>query len=94
VHGYHLMREQERILDKAEIAADWYDRVYAPAVGAVERDHLAREYREAPEADLFLMLHQRRRDAFPSCGCPPLEETLATVVAESTKKRRIRLFRG
>jgi hypothetical protein len=82
VHGYHLMRKQGRVLEAAEIAADWYDNVYAPAVRAVDRDRLGKDYRDAPEADLFLWLHRRRRDAFPSCGCPPLEETFATVAAE------------
>ena len=32
-------------------------------------------------------------DAFPSCGCPPLEETLPTVVADAGKRRRLGLFR-
>ena len=38
VHGYHLMRDQGRVLGTAEIAADWYDSIYAPAIRAVERD--------------------------------------------------------
>jgi hypothetical protein len=90
VHGYHLMREQDRVLGKAEIAADWHDRVYSPVVTAVERDRLGKDYRDVPDADLFLMLHQRRREGFPSCGCPPLDETAATVAEEASAKRRIR----
>ena len=94
VHGYHLMRKQERILETAEIAADWYDTIYAPVIRAVERDRLGKDYRDAPDADVFLLLHRRRREGFPSCGCPPLEETLATVVAEGARtRRRTRLFR-
>jgi hypothetical protein len=88
VHGYHLMREQNRVLGPVEIAADWYDEVYAPAIGAIDRDRLGKDYRHAPDADLFLMLHRRRRDGFPSCGCPPLEQTFATVATEVTSKRR------
>src|SRR5918999_4495196 len=56
VHGYHLMREQERVLGDAEIAADWYDRIYEPLMGAVERDRLGKDLRDAPAADLFLLL--------------------------------------
>jgi hypothetical protein len=56
VHGYHLMRQQERVLGRAEIAADWYDGVYAPTIRAIERDRLGKDYRDAPDADLFLLL--------------------------------------
>jgi hypothetical protein len=93
VHGYHLMREQDRALAKAEIAADWYERIYSPVIRALDRERLGKEYRGAPDGDLFLLLHRRRRDAFPSCGCPPLEETLTGLGAEVTgKRRRIRTF--
>lgn len=65
VHGYHLMRERGRVLSNEEIAEDWYENVFAPAL--------------VPDADLFLQLHQRRRDAFPSAGCPLLAETAQTI---------------
>jgi hypothetical protein len=88
IHGYHLMRERERVLDGAEIAADWYERIYSPVIRGLEQERLASTYRDAAHADLFLLLHRRRRDAFPSCGCPPLEETVAQVVAGAGKRRR------
>jgi hypothetical protein len=90
VHGYHLMREHERVLGDAEIAADWYDRIYAPLMRAVDRDQLGKDFRDAPDADLFLLLHRRRREEFPSCGCPPLEETAAGAAADSARKSRWR----
>lgn len=93
VHGYHLMREQDRVLGDAEIAADWYDRIYSPVFEAIDRDRLGKDYRDAPDADLFLLLHRRRREGFPSCGCPPLEETVASVVSEPERRRRLRPFR-
>ena len=89
VHGYHLMLERKRVLERSEIAADWYDRVYAPVIAAVDRSRLGKEYRDAPDADLFLLLHRRRREGFPSCGCPPLEETAESIAAETGRKRRI-----
>lgn len=92
VHGYHLMREQDRVLDNVEIAGDWYDRIYEPVIRAIDGRRLSKDYRDAPPADLFLLLHRRRREAFPSCGCPPLEETVATVT-EPPRTRRSRLFR-
>jgi hypothetical protein len=93
VHGYHLMREHNRVLARAELAADWYDRIYSPVIRAIERDRLGKDYRDVPDADLFLMAHRRRRDAFPSCGCPPLEETVAEIVSDvAGKSRRIRFL--
>jgi hypothetical protein len=92
VHGYHLMQDQGRVLDTAEIAADWYDKVYAPAISAVDRERLGRAYLDAPEADLFLLLHRHRREGFPSCGCPPLQETVPEVTAETKERRKLRRF--
>jgi hypothetical protein len=94
VHGFHLMRERDRVLGKTEIAADWYDRIYSPVFAAIDRDRLGKDYRDAPDADLFLLLHRRRRHSFPSCGCPPLEETVAPLLADVAAKRRVtRRFR-
>jgi hypothetical protein len=93
VHGYHLMQDQNRVLGTAEIATDWYDNVYAPAIRAIERERLGPDYRDDPDADLFLLLHRRRRDSFPSCGCPPLAETFETVVVDVATRSRSRLFR-
>ncbi len=43
VHGYHLMREQHRALGEAEIAADWYQRIYSPVIRAIDRDRLGKD---------------------------------------------------
>src|SRR5918996_1234909 len=72
VHGYHLMRGRGRVLENAEIAADWFDAIYTPTLAAIERLRLGRLYRDAPPGDLFLVLHRHRRGAVPSTGCPPL----------------------
>ena len=92
VHGYHLMRERGTVLDEAEIAADWYDRVYSPTIAAIDRERLGARYHGLPDADLFLLLHQRRREGFPSCGCPPLEETVSTVLVDAAGKGRRTAF--
>jgi hypothetical protein len=93
VHGYHLMKDQGRVLTDAEIAADWHDSIYAPVQDAVERDRLGEEYRDAPDADLFLILHRRRRESFPACGCPPLDETVLYAPEASSSRLLSRLRR-
>jgi hypothetical protein len=91
VHGYHMMRGRGRVLENAEIAADWYDAIYAPTLAAIESLHLDRPDREAPAGDLFLVLHRHRRDAFPSTGCPHLAQTVVSVIGDGERRRPLRL---
>ncbi len=73
IHGYHLMIEAGRALAPDAIAADWYERVYSPAVEAIHREGLDEDHPQATDGDLFLWVYQRRRGLFPDSGCPPLE---------------------
>jgi hypothetical protein len=91
VHGYHRMRGLERVLDDANIAADWYDAIYTPTLEAIDHLRLGRSYRDAPPGDLFLILHRHRRDAFPSTGCPHLSQTVVSVIGDGGQRRRLRL---
>jgi hypothetical protein len=91
VHGYHMMRERGRVVGNDEIAANWYDAIYAPTLAAIESLQLGRLYRDAPPGDLFLVLHRHRRDAFPSTGCPHLAQTVVSVIGDATRRRRLRL---
>ena len=91
VHGYHLMRDRGRVLGNADIAANWYDEIYATTLAAIDRLRLGRLYRDAPPGDLFLLLHRHRRDAFPSTGCPHLAQTVVSVIGDGGPRRRLRL---
>src|SRR5918912_2464026 len=93
IHGYHMMRGRARVLENAEIAANWYDAIYAPTLAAAEGLRLGQLYRDAPPGDLFLVLHRHRRDAFPSTGCPHLAQTVVSVIGEGGPRRR-RTHRG
>jgi len=90
VHGYHMMRGRERVLENAEIAADWHDAIYEPTLAAVDGLGLDGT---APAGDLFLLLHRHRRDAFPSTGCPHLAQTVVSVIGDGRRRRRFRLPR-
>lgn len=78
IHGYHLMQQRRAWLPPEEAAADWYDRVYLPAVDAIRREGLAELFPSATEADLFLWVYQRQRDLFPERGGLPWEEAART----------------
>ena len=93
VHGYHMMRGRKRVLDNAEIAANWYDAIYMPTLEAIDHLQLGRQYQDAPPGDLFLILHRHRRDAFPSTGCPHLAQTVVSVIGDGANGRRGRRLR-
>jgi hypothetical protein len=90
VHGYHMMRGHGRVFENAEIAADWFDSIYAPTLEAIDRLRLGRAHQDAAPGDLFLILHRHRRDAFPSTGCPHLAQTVVSVIGEEAPRRRLR----
>ena len=54
IHGYHMMRGRGRVLENAEIAADWYDAIWTPTLAAIDGLRLDRLHRDAPSGDLFL----------------------------------------
>ena len=89
IHGYHMMRGRGRVLEDAEIAADWSDSIYAPTLAAIDELRLDPD---VPSGDLFLALHRHRRDAFPSTGCPHLAQTVVSVIGDGRRgRRRLRL---
>lgn len=60
-HGYDLARRRGDLLSAEEVAADWFDNVFAPGVAAARRESLPDIYRYKTDADLFLWVYQRRR---------------------------------
>ena len=60
-HGSDLARRLGRLPSRKEVAADWYDTVYLPAVQALHRESLPQRYAYKTHADLFLWIYQRRR---------------------------------
>jgi len=90
VHGFHLMRERGEVLPMEEIAADWYDHVYMPAVETIRRERLQDVLPRATEADLFLFVSQRRRTLFPERGGMTFEESVRQVREEQRKRLKVR----
>jgi hypothetical protein len=62
-HGYRLMLDRGRVLARAEIAADWFDRVYEPLARELAGGSPDGACANATDADLFLWAEQLRRDA-------------------------------
>ena len=60
-HGYDMARRRGALPEPAEVAADWFDTVYAPGVEVLRRESLPQAYTYKTDADLFLCVYQRRR---------------------------------
>jgi len=60
-HGYDLARNRGELPRPEDVAADWYDNVYAPGVAALRRESWPDIYAYKTDADLFLWVYQRRR---------------------------------
>lgn len=89
-HGYRLMRETGRVLEPDEVAADWYDRAYLGALEMFYREGLEHRY---TKSDLFLCVHERRRELLPSRSRTTLEEAARAVLAADEERARPRLRR-
>jgi hypothetical protein len=91
VHGYHLMKERGEVVSDAEIAGDWYDRVYLPVMEAA-REAALDELFPGTDGDLFLWLHHRRQALYPERGGISNEE-VARLAREEVQGRRRRIRR-
>jgi hypothetical protein len=89
LYGYHAMLAAGKVLDPAEVSADWLEHVYEPTVAAIRQEGLDRAYADATEADLFLCVWQRRRELMPDAGCRPLDEAARQLAADGRRRARV-----
>jgi len=63
-HGYDIARGRGALPEPEEVAADWYEETYLPAVEAARRASLPEMYASwhSTDGDFFLWLYQIRRD--------------------------------
>ncbi len=94
VHGYDLMMEQDRVLQPHEIAADWYDRVYLPAIESIRWEKLRELEPGSTEGDLFLWVLQRRRKHDPQQGEQSLEEAAKQAAQDQERRIKVRALRA
>jgi hypothetical protein len=92
-HGFHVMLDRKKIVPMEEIAADWYDWLYLPAVEAIREQGLDEAFPEATESDLFLWIWQRRRVLFPERGGMTIEEAVRATREEHRPPERLRRMR-
>ena len=93
-HGYDLMMERGEMLQPHEIAADWYDRVYLPAVESIRWERLREIEPGSTEGDLFLWVLQRRREHDPQQGQQSLEGAARQAARDQERRIRVRARRA
>jgi hypothetical protein len=93
-HGYDLMMERGEVLEPDEIAADWYDRVYLPAVESIRWERLPELEGGSTEGDLFLWVLKRRREHDPQRGPQSLEDTARQAARDQERRIKVRARRA
>ncbi|MFV1962898.1 MAG: transcriptional regulator [Acidimicrobiia bacterium] len=93
-HGYDMMMEQDKVLAPHEIAADWYDRVYLPAIESIRWEKLLELEAGSTEGDLFLWVVQRRREHDPQQGQQSLEDAAREAAQDQERRIKVRARRA
>jgi len=93
-HGYDLMMECGELKQPHEIAADWYDRVYLPAVESIRWEKLLELDADSTEGDLFLWVLQRGREHDPQHGRQSLEDAAHRAAGDQERRIGVRARRA
>jgi hypothetical protein len=93
-HGYDLMMERNEVLAPHEMAADWYDRVYLPAIEAIRWEKLLELEAGSTEGDLFLWVLQRRRKHDPQQGEQSFEDAAKQAALDEEGRIKARALRA
>jgi hypothetical protein len=91
-HGYDMARRRGALPTPEEVAADWYDTEYLPALAAAQRAGLPELYVSwgSRDADFVLWLYQLRRDLRaldPAVDYPAVAEHARTIDLGRARKR-------
>jgi len=93
-HGYDLMMERGQILEAPEIAADWYDNMYLPAIEAIRWEKLLELEDGATEGDLFLWVLQRRARHDLQEGEQSMEDAARLFAQDQERRIKVRALRA
>ena len=82
VYGYLMTQGRGELLAPEQIAADWYDSAYIPAVRTTAEEGLKEAFPWKTDGDLYLYIYQRRRDLSPIRGRMNFRQAALAVKAE------------
>jgi ParB/Sulfiredoxin domain len=88
IHGYRLMLDAHRPLQRGEIARDWYSRIYLPAVEVIDDERLDGVCPEATMPDRFLWVYEQRRELLVEHGTQELTDVITLATRDIARRRR------
>jgi hypothetical protein len=88
-HGYELTQRAGTVPAPETVAADWYDRVYLPAVETIERVGIEGACADATAADRFLWAQDAHRRLRVEHRCATFEDALRRGREASARPRRL-----
>ena len=94
VHGYDLMMEKGAALEPSEIAADWYDSVYLPAVESIRWERLRELEPKFTDGDLFLWVLKRRGEHDAGHREQSFDDAAREVAHEQERRIKVRARRA
>jgi hypothetical protein len=83
VHGYVMTQGRGELLGPEQIAGDWYDNAYVPAMRIIRDEGLREAFPWKTDGDLYLYVYQRRRNLSPTRGRMDFRQAAQAVKAES-----------
>ena len=84
VHKYYLNMDKQDELSFEEGARSWFENVYLPIAGAIEKEHLLSEFPGQTEADLYMWL-VRKWDEMKRLNIGATESDAAKAVKKEIK---------
>jgi hypothetical protein len=94
IHGYEVMQRVGRPLGRADIAADWYEHAFLPALALIDNPRLEIPCSNPTPADAFLWLWQQRPVLSVEHGPQQLTDVIRMAIAGSFRRRRRMWPRG
>ena len=87
-HGYRMAFAAGELIPRSAVAGDWYDRVYLPAVAAIERERIEGICANATPADRFLWVGRLERELRLDSRFATFEDAVRRAACEQGVRRR------
>lgn len=97
MYGFRLMLDRKEVVPPSAAAQHWYANIYRPALEGIRAQGLHRIFSRATEADLYLLVHQRRFSLFSERGYVSMQDMAKELREAETKrpvKRAVRKLTG
>lgn len=86
-HRALLSQKEDEPVDDSTAVSSWYDEVYSPVVDLIREQGILRHFPERTEADLYVLLSERRAELEEMLGWHVDTETAFSELAEQSGRR-------